>query len=109
MRQGKSGKQPLTLRGHLDENLARIEVAATPYRESPRNQAVHQLHGAVMADLQALGEHPDGGSLALGQSFDGEQELVLVGLDAGGPRLVFAEHEEAADLVAKLGEGLVVN
>jgi hypothetical protein len=109
VRQGKARKQALTLRCHLDQDLAPVDVAATPCRKSPLDQAIRQLHGAVMANLQAFGERADRGPPPLGKSFDGEQELVLPGLDTGGPRLAFAEREEAADLVAKLGQSLVVD
>jgi hypothetical protein len=96
------------LRGDLDQDLSPIDIAATPSGESPLDQAIRQLHGAVMSNLQPFGEDPDRGPLAAGESFDGEQKLVLAGLDTGGPSFAFTEREKAADPVAKLGQGLVV-
>jgi hypothetical protein len=108
VRQGKSREKALTLRGDLEQDLSPIDVAATPSDEPPLDQAIRELHGAVMPNLQPFCENPDRWPLAAGESFDGEQELVLAWLDTGRPRFAFTEREEAADLIAKLGQGLVI-
>jgi len=69
-------------------------------------QPVHQFHCAVMADEHARGEFSNGGLHTVRQAFDGQQKLVLLRLDSGGARLVFAEPQKPADLKAELGQCL---
>src|SRR5690606_15252357 len=47
------------------------------------------------------GERADGGPEALRQAAQGEEQLVLLGLDAGLARGLLAEGEELAQLVAE--------
>ncbi len=51
-----------------------------------------------MADLQPLGEFPDGDprGIALGETLDGEQGLVLLRRDARRPCHLIAEPQELA-------------
>lgn len=106
---GKAPKQLFTPHSHLDQDLASVDIATASCRESSLDQAIHQFHGAVMADLETFGENPNGRTLSLGEALDGKQELVLLGLEASGPRFAFAEREEATDLIPKLGQGMVVD
>lgn len=62
-----------------------------------------------MLELEAFGENADGGTTSRGQSFDGEERLVLLGFEAGCAGGHFAEIEEAADFVAKVGQRPVVH
>ena len=69
-------------------------------------QPVDEPHGAVMLELQAFGKLAYG-RLA-GICFDGQEQLMLGRLQAGAPGGLLAKTQEAADLVAELGQGLVV-
>lgn len=66
---------------------------------------VREFHSAVMPDLQPVCNFPDGRLPALRQPLDGEQKLVLVGLQSVFPRGFFAESQEPADLMPEFGKG----
>src|ERR1039457_6179288 len=70
-----------------------------------RLHAIHQFHGAVMANLQALGQIADRRAKALsGESLYGQQQLMLPRFQPDGPRSALAEMQKLADLVAELRE-----
>src|SRR5271156_454601 len=62
-----------------------------------------------MLNLQPFGQYADCRDVVIGQRLDHEQRLMLMRLDAGGARGLFAEIQEAANFVAKVGECEVVN
>lgn len=61
-----------------------------PHDPSSLHQAIDQIHGAVMLDLQTSSEFADRRDLSFGQAFDRQQKLVLLRLDVVGPRRVRA-------------------
>src|ERR1019366_8733198 len=70
-----------------------------------RARSIHQFHGAVMANLQALGQIADRRAKALsGESLYGQQQLMLPRFQPDGPRSALAEMQKLADLVAELRE-----
>src|SRR5581483_9678372 len=101
-------QQRLAARGEADEHLAAVGLAAAAANQPLGFGAIHQLDGAVVLEVQTLGELADGRLLPGGVAADGEQELVLLGLDPGGAGGLLAEVDEAADLVAQLGERAVL-
>jgi hypothetical protein len=59
----------------------------------------------MVSQLHSLGERADR-RLSIGrQPFYGEQQLMLLRLDAGGPCGRFAEADKAADLIAEFRHG----
>lgn len=72
-------------------------------------EAAAEFDGGVMADLQPLGQGADCGRRPTRQPLDRQQCLVLLRLDAGGARGLFAEIQEAPDLIAKLRERPVID
>jgi hypothetical protein len=54
------------------------------------HEAIDYLNCAVMAQAKPLRKRPDIGAGSLGQSFDGEQDLVLLRFDALCPSGFFA-------------------
>lgn len=73
------------------------------------HQAVYQFNSAVVADLKTFRQFADRRSFACRQSFNGEQNLVLLGLDSLSSCGCLAELEKEPDLMAKLGEGAVIS
>ena len=70
-----------------------------------RARSIHQFHGAVMANLQALGQIADRRAMTLSvESLYGQQQLALLRFQAVGPRSPLAEMQKLADLVAELRE-----
>src|SRR5215469_11744903 len=71
-------------------------------------QPVEQTHGAVMADQQVSCQTTNRWAVAASQGFDGQQHLVLVGLQSLGAGGVFAEVEESPNLEAEIAEGSII-
>jgi hypothetical protein len=92
----------LTPRCELDEDLPTIDAGPVPADEPAPGEAVDQLTGAMRLDLEPLGQLADRRRPVLGQPLHGQQELVLTGLQSGGPRGLLAKAEKATDLVAEL-------
>ena len=67
-------------------------------------EAVDQLAGRVGTQHQTLGERAHRRGCPFGEALQGEEQLVLARLEADGARLLLGEGEEAAQLMAKLGE-----
>src|SRR5579863_2666081 len=61
----------------------------------------------MVTDQHAAGQLRDGRLHAHGQAANGQQQLVLLRLQAVRAGLLLAEMEEAADLETELGEGTV--
>jgi hypothetical protein len=97
----KTAELLFAFRGEDHANLAAIGVVADALDEAVLRQAIDEADGAVMADEQMLGQLSDGRAVPVRKSSDGEQDLVLLRLEALGPGRLFAEVEEAADLVTE--------
>lgn len=66
--------------------------------------AVDELDGAVVLQAEAGGGVGDGDGRALRSACNLQQELMLLRLKAGGEGRAFTEVEEAAQLMAEVGE-----
>jgi hypothetical protein len=109
MREREAREEACAARRYAQQDLAGVGTAARADEQSFGFEAAAQLDGAVVADLQALGESADGGRNSQRQSLKSEQSLMLLRLNAGGASRVLAEIQEAADFVTESGEGLVVD
>jgi hypothetical protein len=96
-------KHLLSARGQVQQDLAAVLGAAAPADVSRMFQAVHQFYGAMMLDLQALGQFPYSRAHTRPQAFECQQELVLARLQTGVARRPLAEVKKAADVMAKVG------
>jgi len=109
MRERKAFEEASAARSDAQQDFSSVGTAARADEQSFGFEAAAQLDGAVVADLQALGESADGGRHSRWQSLESEQSLMLLRLDAGCACGVLAEIQEAADFVTESGEGLVVD
>jgi hypothetical protein len=109
MVQGELAQQPFSLGGQVDGYLPAVDAVALPLHQTVCDQAVNQLHRAVVADLQPLRQRADTGLDPLGKAADNKQQLVLLGIDAGGAGGLLAEGEELPDLVPEFGQGAIVD
>lgn len=75
----------------LDQNLPAIIGAAQAAQKTPLDQTIDQLDRAMMLQLHAFGQHTDGGLQADRKAAHGQQQLMLLWLDAGLARSSFAE------------------
>ena len=105
--QGEGAKGPVAGGREADENFATVIGGGFANDIAAGGEAVDQLDGAVVTDLKTVGEFGDSGELSRGKAFDGEEELVLLGLDSMGAGGFFAVTEKFADLVAEFGERAV--
>jgi hypothetical protein len=62
----------------------------------------------VVLNHQPFRQHSHRGHAMLRQSFDNQQRLVLLWLEAGGTRDAFAGMQEAPDFEAKFGYGVII-
>jgi hypothetical protein len=99
--------------GELDQDLAAIIGGTQAAEISPVHQPIDQLDRAVVLQLHAFGQNADRRFEAVGQPSYGQEQLVLLRLDAGLARGMLAETEKPADLVAQfrhsfeIGRGLI--
>jgi hypothetical protein len=108
-RERQAPEHCLAATGDLDDDPAAVGFGPAPAYHPTLGQAVDQLDGRVVACLKALGQRPDRDRTEARQPPHLEQEKVLLGLDPGGPRRLFARPQKAADVVPKIGQGLVVD
>jgi hypothetical protein len=96
------GEHPLALRRQGDEHPAPVLDAPLPAHEAAHFEPVEQFNGAVVPELQAFRQVADGHFLAGCGALRCKQKLMLLRLQAGLPRGVFAEAQEEPELVAEL-------
>jgi hypothetical protein len=92
-----------------DDDRTLVVPVAPALHHASRLQPIDQLHHGVVSDLKAFGERADRGGPAARQSFDLEQNQVLLRFHsclAGGQ---LADAQKTADLVAQIREGLIVH
>ena len=85
-----------------NQNFAMVGFSMGAPEEAAGAQAVDQFDGAVMPDEQARGKLADDGPRAFGQAGDGQQKLMLAGLEAVRAGLLLAEVQEPVDLEAEI-------
>ena len=83
---------------------APVGCGASSLRQPGLLQAVDQAHHAVMAQQETLGQMADSRRFRF-HGFDGEHQLMLLRLYARALGGFLGEMEEAADLMAELGQG----
>jgi len=88
--------------GELDEDLSSVIGGAQAGKKTSVDQPIDQLNSAVMLQLHSLRQNTDGRLKAVGEPSHRQKQLVLLRLDAGSPRGIFAETQKAADLIAQL-------
>jgi hypothetical protein len=91
-----------------DEDFPPVLGIVLAPREAPLGETVDQLDGAVMLNLQALGQLADGRPVSFGQAFDSQQKLVLLRLDPVRLGGVAAELQEAPDAISELGQRAIL-
>jgi len=101
-------KDPLPLRGDADPDFTVVGGVAAADRESQPDEPVGQLDDAVVAKLELPGEGADGRGRSFREAPDGQEELVLLGLEARLPSGLLAEREEPPDQMAESSQGAVV-
>ena len=97
-------QQLFAVKGEFDQHLAAVMIAVPANHGTMFDQAVDQLHGAVMTQAEPRRQHGYGGTHPFGQTLDGQHQLVLLRLNATQPSSFFAEMQELTNLVAEFGK-----
>ena len=94
---------------HLHDDGASVGLGTAAPNQAAVDESVDQLDGGVVSDLQALGQHADRRHPRALDALHLEQEQVLLRLEPRGPGQLFADPQEAAHLIAQIGQRLVVH
>lgn len=109
MRDGKSLEQLFASARDAEIHSAGVIPAAGAANPPVRLQAMAELDGGVMTDLQPLRKRTDRSLEFRRAAGDREKRLMLLRLDARCVRRSFAEIQEAANFVAKVRERFVID
>ncbi|HTM38633.1 MAG TPA: hypothetical protein VL156_17910 [Terriglobales bacterium] len=101
MMQREFPQDSFTLGRELQHDFSPVFRAAFTAYEPSGFKPVHQFYGAVMVNLQPFGDFCDPRPDIQGQSFDGQQKLVLAWFKTGIARSTLAEAQKTADLVSE--------
>ncbi len=101
---GKTRELSLTCRREPDANLPPVGDASHPLYQPAIHHPVRQANRAVVPDYEGGGKFSDCWTACLAGCSNGQQELMLLRLQAFCARRSLAEAEETADLKPKLRE-----
>jgi hypothetical protein len=108
VRQCELSKDRAAGRRQLNPDFALVFNAGDSRDGAGGLQAVHQFDSAVMLKEEARGNLPNGRLYTFGKALHGQQQLMLLRLDAMLPGRGFTEMEELPDLAAELGQIVVL-
>jgi hypothetical protein len=108
VRDGQASEQRVPGGGDFDQDFPMIKDVAITAHQAEGGEPVDELDDGVMFELELPGEGADRRKAVGGQPLDRKKELVLLGLEPGLPRGLFAEDQEAAEEMAKIGQILII-
>jgi hypothetical protein len=109
VRQRKLLEDPLAARGDNELHLAPIGAIARPPDPAVCFETAAQLHGAVVANLEPLGQDSDRRLESGRPALDCQQGLMLLRFNPGGARNDLAEVQEPANFMPEVRESRVIN
>ncbi len=83
VRDAQSTKHAPTGWRNVQRRFAMVLLSGAPLYQATLGGAPHEVDGAVMPDLQALGDDPDCGPFLWAERLEDEEELVLLRLNVG--------------------------
>jgi len=107
MLDGQFVENAFTRGGKANKDFTAVVGCGLARNGAALDHAIDEFDGTVMTDLKPGGKLADGGEFSDGQSFDGEEKLMLLRLDAVGAGSFFAIAKEETDLMSKLGEAAI--
>ena len=102
-------KDGVSTPGDLDEHTPAVTRIGFATHEPLVGKPVDETHGAVMADVQTLGQCADRRRCVWRQPLQREQQLVLLRIEPARAGRFLTEGEKPADLVAEFGERAIVS
>ena len=106
MRNRQAMQQCLTLLRKPNKHFAVIRLRRHPLYRSVLCQPAHQFNSAVMTNKHPRRELAYRGLRSIRQAFNGQQKLMLLRLDSMSVRLILAEPQKPANLVAEFSQVL---
>ena len=94
--------------GEVDQDAAAVGVVPPAPEQPQAFEAVDQFDGAVVLQEEPLGQGADRGRDRRRETFQRQEELVLLRLQASRARGLLAEMEEAPEAIAHLGQRAVL-
>ncbi len=98
---GEPRQNLLAPAGHSDVDSPAIRCGGLSVQQFQLDQTIHQFHGAVMSELQALSQLPDRYHFPSRKPFDGQQSLMLLRGQAGMFGRGLAERKKPPEGVTK--------
>jgi hypothetical protein len=89
--------------GQAHLSAALILGIPAPAYQTPLFQSIHQSHDTVVAQLELFRQERDGRRGVRRRALDGQQQLMVLRLDARAPRGLLADPKEPPDFMAELG------
>ena len=108
MPHGQFAKYFFAFRSQPQQDLATVIPRTASPHQASGGKAVYQFDRAVVLQLQSLGQRSNRRVQPVGQSLEGQHQLVLLRFQPHFPRCLFAEVKEAANLVAQFGQRPVI-
>jgi hypothetical protein len=100
----KPMQQVLAVRREFYQDLAMIIISVPAPQCTALNQTIDKFHRTVMAKAELARERSNRGADALGQTFDGQEELMLLRFDAPGSGYLLAGMQELPNTMTELSE-----
>jgi hypothetical protein len=92
------------VRRQFDQHFTLILGAMFASKGATLHKAINEFDCAVVTETELLRKRGDGGTAALRQPLDCEENLMLLGFNSLGTGRLFAEAQELPDTVTELGE-----
>lgn len=108
MMQREGAENAFALRQEANEYFTAVLFAAMAPYVSVTLETVDQLHRAVMPQLHPIGKGSDRGAEVRGKPFDGQQQLVLLGIKPCLAGSQLAEVQEASNLMAEFRQRAII-
>lgn len=86
------------------DDLASVVIGYGPLNQSDSLESVDESDGAVVRNLELLGEFPDRYPVPARESFDREQRLILLGFESVRSGGFLAKTQKNAQGVAEFSE-----
>src|SRR5689334_3066924 len=95
------------MRRQIKQHFTAIFCCPLTAHEPSCLKSIDQFHSAMVLNLQPIGNFHDPRTNATRKPFEGEQQLMLLWLQACAARRLFAEVNESPYQPAKFGQGLI--
>lgn len=97
-------QQVFAVRRKFDQHLAMVIIAVSALQGAALDKSINKLHRTVMAKAKLPGNRGNCGTDASGQTFDGQEQLMLLRFDTLRSGYLLAKMQELSDTMSKLSK-----